>query len=144
MTLCVIEQLQLWGVCFSGMWYCVTECLVPDISSFIVAFWPLKTDHYVARRMDTSSILLQKLQNSHWWHSLYLCCCGATYVPCVDWLYRPIVYVFCQTEFDCPNLSVNLFLGLYGSCPLHGISVVLKFEILMAVIFKMVFWDVAL
>jgi len=59
--------------------------------------------------------------------TLYLCCCGATYVPCVNWLYRPIMYVFCQTEFDCPNVSVNLVLGLSGICPLHGMSVVLKF-----------------
>lgn len=43
-------------------------------------------------------------------------------MPRVNWLYRPIMYVFCQTEFDCPNVSVNLVLGLSRICPLHGMS----------------------
>lgn len=60
-------------------------------------------------------------------------------MPCVNWLYRPVMYVFCQTELDCPNVSVNLVLGLSGIFSLHGLSVVLQFYILVAVVFMMVF-----
>jgi hypothetical protein len=48
-------------------------------------------------------------------------------VPRVNWLCRPIMYVFYQTEFYSPNVSVNLVLGLSGISPLHGMPVVVKF-----------------
>lgn len=58
---------------------------------------------------------------------IYMCCSGAACVPCVNFLHRPVIYIFCQTEFDCPNVSVNVVFGLSEICPLHGMSVLLKF-----------------
>jgi hypothetical protein len=37
------------------------------------------------------------------------------------------MYVFFQTEFGSPNVSMNLVLGLFGISPLHGMPVVVKF-----------------